>query len=176
MDCIKNTKNGAEIVTGYCAGTLDPSVAQEIGAHIGECAECRGEVQAQRAVWDALDTWTPVEVSGDFDARLYARIAAEQSGPAWVRWLRRTFQPATPMLWGKAVWWKAGVSLAAAGAALSLALLIGHVPNRTEVIEQKATVAKSVPASEDVDLQQVQQALDDLDILTPASQSPSSKL
>jgi len=158
-------------VTGYFAGTLDPSVAQEIGAHIRECAECHGEVEAQRAVWDALDAWTPVEVSGDFDARLYARIAAEQTGPSWLRWLRRTFQPATP-----SVWWKAGVSLAAAGAALSLALMIGHLPNRTEVMEQKATVAKSVPASEDVDLQQVQQALDDLDILTPASQSPSSKL
>lgn len=171
MDCVKNNKNGAEIVTGYCAGTLDPSVAREIGAHIGECAECRGEVEAQRAVWDALDAWTPVAVSGDFDARLYARIAQEQAGPAWRRWLRRTFQPAAPM-----VWWKAGVSLAAAGAALSLALLIGHLPNRTDVIEQKATVVKSVPASDDVDLQQVQQALDDLDILTPASQSPSSKL
>jgi len=176
MDCIKKNKNGAEIVTGFCAGTLDPSLAQEIGEHIAQCSECRGEVEAQRGVWDVLDAWTPVEVSGDFDARLYARIAAEQSGPAWLRWLQRTFQPATPLLREKMLWWKAGVSLAAAGAALSLALLIGHLPNRTEVIEQKATVAKSLPASEDVDLQQVQQALDDLDILTPASQSPSSKL
>lgn len=171
MDCINKNRQGAEIVTSCCAGTLDPAVAQEIEDHVGNCAECRAAVDAQRAVWQVLDAWTPVEVSQDFDARLYARIAREQSGPAWLRWLRRAFQPATPL-----VWWKAGVSLAAAGAALSLALVIPHLPDRGHVVERKATIAKSAPAQEDIDLQQVQQALDDIDMLTPSGQAASSKL
>jgi len=41
----------------------------------------------------------------------------------------------------------------------------------------KNTTVQSAPASEEIDLDQVQQALDDMDLLTPVgSQSPSSRL
>ena len=87
MDCIKNNKQGVEILTDYCAGSLNPKVAFEIDTHIQRCAECREMVEAQRTVWEMLDAWTPPEVSQNFDARLYARIAEERALPVW-RWVR----------------------------------------------------------------------------------------
>jgi anti-sigma-K factor RskA len=185
MDCIKNNKQGVEILTDYCAGILDPKVAFEIDTHIAQCADCRELVEAQRTVWEMLDAWTPPEVSRNFDARLYARIAQERALPVWRQWFERVFRPATPYQL-----WKPAVSLAAAGAVAALALLVvpGGLTDRTPFTEPAPSAHKTpsafknttvqVPAgSEDIDLDQVQQALDDMDLLTPvASQSPSSPL
>ena len=175
MDCIKNNKRGVEILTDYCAGILDPAVALEIDTHIAQCGECRGMVEAQRSVWEMLDAWTPLEVSPNFDARLYARIAQEQTVPAWRQWLGRLFRPVTP--YGI---WKPAVSLAAAG--LVVALVTGlRVPDLALVankdVAHKDTAYKSAVVyqgarqvnSSDIDLDQVQQALDDMDLLTPSN-------
>jgi anti-sigma factor RsiW len=189
MDCInKNNKRGVELLTDYCAGTLDPAVAVEIDTHTGECAKCRELVEAQRAVWEMLDAWTPLEVSRNFDARLYARIAAEQAQPAWRQWLRRVFLPT-----GFHPLWKPAVSLAAAGAVVALALATG-LPERLQFTQTapssyknttsykstsyyKGTTVQAAAGVEEIDLDQVQQALDDLELLTPAgSPSPSSRL
>ncbi len=190
MDCIKNNKQGVEILTDYCAGTAAPTVAAEIDTHIEQCAECRTTIEAQRAVWQMLDAWSPVEVSPDFDSQLYARIASQEGEPAWRRWLSRILQPATPYSW-----WKPAASLAAAGAVLSLALVMYPPPGRTVLGQQKSTIYQSAavqapansgtgsavssgvnPAagsSDEIDLQKVQQALDDLDIVAPVSQTSS---
>lgn len=185
MDCIKNNKQGVEILTDYCAGTANPVVAAEIDAHLKHCADCRATLDAQRAVWEMLDAWSPVEVSPDFDTRLYARIAGDQSQPVWRRWWSRILQPATPYSW-----WKPAASLAAAGAVLLLALTV-QTPNQTALLQQgrvqqesvpqklaqqKSTGAQSAASSDEIDLQQVQQALDDLDIVAPATQATSSPL
>lgn len=176
-------KQGVEILTDYCARILDPAVALEIDAHIAQCVKCREMVEAQRSVWEMLDAWTPREVSPNFDARLYARIAEEQSVPAWRRWLGRLFRPATP--YGI---WKPTVSLAAAG--LVVALVTGlRVPDPSLVankdVAHKSTVGykgvyqsvrQGSSGSSDIDLDQVQQALDDMDLLTPVGQTPSSPL
>ncbi len=183
MECIKNNKQGVEILTDYCAGAADPSVAAEIDAHIKQCAECKSLVEAQRTVWDMLDTWTPVEASRDFDSRLYARIAGEQGLPVWRRWWSRLTQPATPYSW-----WKPMVSLAAAGAIVSLALLVRMPEQQMAPAAHKTSVAHATTSSApvpsaasptgaanpgDIDLQQVQQALDDLDVVAPLTQAPS---
>jgi anti-sigma factor RsiW len=186
MDCIKKNRQGVEILTDYCAGILDPEAAAAIDAHIEQCAECRELVQAQRVVWEMLDAWTPLEVSRNFDARLYARIAEERAQPAWRQWLGRLFRPATPL-----GLWKPAISLVAAGAVLALALVVG-VPDKTpsafrspfaqptpsafKNTTYKSTTAPGLASSEEIDLEQVQQALDDLEMLTPAGQPPSSPL
>ena len=173
MDCIKNNQQGVEILTDYCAGAADPAVAAEISAHIQTCAECKALVDAQHTVWGMLDAWAPVEVSRDFDSRLYARIADDQAGPAWRRWWSRLTQPATPY-----AWWKPAVSMAIAGAIVSVALLT-RLPERTAPVppaipaSQTASAAPSAGGGQ-VDLQQVEQALDDLDVVTPANQAPSA--
>ncbi len=184
MDCIKNHKQGAEILMDYCAGTLDPGKAAQMETHTRQCPDCRALVEAQNAVWESLDAWTPVEVSRDFDSRLYARIASEQSGPSWLRWWRRLSQPATPY-----AWWKPMVSMAVAGAIVSMALIVhpvehtaslppksGVVQTTPQAVEAPAVASAPSPApaaagSEDIDLQQVEQALDDLDIVAPMNQT-----
>jgi anti-sigma factor RsiW len=176
MDCIKNNKRGVEILTDYCAGILDPQIAFEIDIHIAQCAECRRMVEAQRTVWEMLDAWTPLEVSPNFDARLYARIAEERAEPAWRRLLDRVLRPATPYSL-----WKPAVSLAAAGAMVALALVVG-IPENMPFTHTAPPATKSAAVhlnptgqagagAEEIDLQQVQQALDDLEMLTPVGQS-----
>jgi anti-sigma factor RsiW len=172
MICIKDNRQGAEILTDYCAGSLDPVRASELGTHLQECAECRKLAESQRAVWEMLEVWKPIEVSPDFDAKLYARIAQERTEPAWLRWWiegsRRIFRPAAPR-----PFWKPVVSLTAVGAVLFLAVM--RMPYSTSPV-QSAPSLKAQVSSQQIDVDQVEQALEDLDMLAPAGQAPSSKL
>src|ERR1700689_1574894 len=123
MICIKDNQQGAEILTDYCAGRLDPARASEFGTHLQECAECRKLTEAQTEVWEMLDVaLKPIEVSPDFDTRLYARIAQERREPAWRRgWREGTsqiFRPAAPR-----PLWKPVASLAAVAAVVFLAVM-----------------------------------------------------
>ena len=150
-------KNAAEIIIGYCAGTLEPRQRAEFERHFNGCAECSRVVNAQREVWETLDRWTPPAVSQDFDVRLYARIAREDAAPGWVRWLRRMFQPPVPR-----AAWKPAVSLAVACAVLAAGLVV-RAPHAGEGAQQVR--------AEHIDIEQVQTALDDIDVLMPPSPS-----
>lgn len=156
MECVTKHRDGADVLIDYCSGVLDGARAQEIERHIAECAGCRKIVEAQRELWQTLDRFAAPEVSSNFDARLYARIAEEEAAPAWKRWMLRIFAPAVPV----AVW-KPAVSLAAAGAVLAVALAV-RTPGVSEKVPQ-------VRAEHAVDIEQVADALDDLEMLTPAS-------
>ena len=94
---------------------------------------------SQRALWHTLDQWTPAEISPDFDARLYARIEREEAVPLWKRWLA----------WG----WRPALVTAVAAAAIVIGLFVHQPqpPSRTDT----------------VDIDQVEHALEDLDLLTP---------
>jgi anti-sigma factor RsiW len=152
MICLKDSLQGAEILTDYCAGALEPIRAAELEAHLHECAACRGEVDAQRNLWNALDVWPPVEVRPGFDARLYARIGAEGKQPWWASVTRPPFR-------------RTLIPAAAAAAVLAVALLNWSPANNS------VSHAPSAAVTERLDLQQVEQALDDMDLLTPVSQS-----
>ena len=155
MICPTKTKAGAEILVDYCAHRLDPAQVVEFERHIEACPDCRRSVERQRQVWQTLESWAPAGLSPDFDARLYARIAREQAASRWRQFWLRMFRPAAPL-----PWWKPGVSLAAAGAVLALGLVI-EIPNLGD--------AGSQMRSEKVDMDQVENTLDDLDMLTPQS-------
>ena len=137
--CPTKDKQSAEILLEYCAGTLDPDRALEFEKHAAECAECGRQVASQRALWQTLDQWTPAEIPPDFDARLYARIAREEATPPWKSWFT----------WG----WKPALLMAAACAAIVIGLYVHQPqpPTRTDT----------------VDIDQVEHALEDLDMLTP---------
>ena len=108
-----------------------------------ECAECRGFA----AVSERLDEFAAPEVSPGFDARLYARIAREEarvSLPSWRRWLWRPVAP-----------------LAAAAAVIALVLFL-HVPGTPDAAKQA-----SPTQSNKAEIEQVAQAVDDLDLLIP---------
>ena len=138
MICLNKNEQGAELLTGYLAKTLDAAGMAEVDRHIQECGECRGLV----SVWEKLDEFAAPEVTAGFDARLYARIAAEDARRPW--WRRLLWRPAVPLV--------------AAGALVGLGLLIA--PRTHDAAKQ----------SSQMDIEQVAQAVDDLDLLTPIAQ------
>jgi anti-sigma factor RsiW len=157
MNCLQNDPRGAEILMDYCAGKLDAIRSVEWETHFHECAACRERVDAHRRVWEALDEWKPVEVSPDFDARLYGSIAAE-AGRLW--WRRILAKPLVPIV----------------AAAAMLALVVARMPELRSTPQPRAVKTTAAPAGQRIDLQQLEQALDDMDMLTPVGQTSSSRL
>jgi anti-sigma factor RsiW len=155
MICAMQGRKGAEVLIDYCARRLAPARAAEFEKHLENCPDCRRAVNAQREVWNAMDGCTSIEVSPDFDARLYARIAEEEAAPAWRKWTRRVLTPAVPV-----AIWKPAVPLAAACAALVFTFVI-RTPEPRET-------AKQLRAEHVLDIEQVERTLADLDMLTPS--------
>ncbi len=162
MNCPTKENEDAEILLDYCAQTLSPLQTEEFEIHLKQCEDCSRLVAAQMEVWGALDTWTPVPVSSNFDARLYARIAEEQTAPAWQLWLRRVFHPPVPY-----PLWKSAVPLLAACAVLAAGLAV-RTPN-AKIVQHQLRADK-------VDIEQVEQTLEDFDILTPATQTSTGSM
>jgi anti-sigma factor RsiW len=88
MKCPLEAKRN-EVLLAYGSRKLDAGDSQLLEGHLESCPACRDFVQAQRAVWDALDVWQPAPVSADFDRRLYQRIDGQES---WFDRVMRPFQ------------------------------------------------------------------------------------
>jgi anti-sigma factor RsiW len=54
-------------------------LADETREHIAGCAKCAAELAEMEATWKLLDQWQAPEPSAFFDAKLYARLRAEQA-------------------------------------------------------------------------------------------------
>jgi hypothetical protein len=147
MICLAKNKDGADILVEYFGRTLEAQRTAELESHAAECAECRGLLGA----WNALDEWEAPEVSADFDAKLYARIAGESRVPWWKRAL---------VLPGFS--WKSAIPVAAGCGVLALALMI-HDPDGGPPALAPDAKAKL----EMVNMDQVEQVLDDLDLFAP---------
>ena len=154
MICLDLKKDkDAEILLNYATGLLAPAQVLELEQHAGHCSSCAKLLTAQREVWTALDTFSVPDVSVNFDQLLYARIAAEQQQALWARWWKRWFVefPA----------WKPALAGAVACAVLAVGLTVRapHADNSTK------------QASIDNDIEQVEQVLEDLEMLTPQASS-----
>jgi len=145
MTCLCKDQDGIERLMEYLGGPSTAERRAELELHAQECLECRGLLRA----WNALDEYAAPEVSTDFDAKLYARIAEDRQV-----WWRRMLWPSGPL-----AWWKPVIPVAAC-AALLAALLI-HVPGTAVDSDKQAKV-------EPVSIEQVEQALQDLELLAPA--------
>jgi hypothetical protein len=51
----------------------------EARKHIAECGACAAELAGMESTWKLLDEWQAPEPSTFFDAKLYARLRAEQT-------------------------------------------------------------------------------------------------
>lgn len=141
MICLSKHEQGADLLASYLAKTLDAPRMAELDRHIQECADCRGLA----SVWERLDEFAVPAVSPDFDARLYARIAREEARLlGWRRWLWRPVAP-----------------LAVAAAAVAVAVLLLHSPGTPDAAKQAS------PTSNNAEIEQVAQAVDDLNLLIP---------
>lgn len=102
-----------------------------------EGVECP-QCQALASVWAKLDEFPVPDVSRDFDTRLYARIAREKTLRPW--WYRLLWPPVAPV----------------AAAAVAALVLFMHAPS-PDASKQAGTA----------EIEQVAQAVDDLDLLIP---------
>ena len=151
MDCPLRLGEGTEVFVAYVNHTLPPGKEAAFQQHLEACADCRRTAEAQREVWSALDAWTPELVSSNFDEKLYARIAAEEQKPGWQRVLLGHLSGLN-LNWS----WKPAMPVAAACTALLAAFLL------------KSPVPEHLPQAgvqPNVDIEQVERALDDLDML-----------
>jgi anti-sigma factor RsiW len=147
MSCPQRTNDGAGLIVAYAARTLDSKGQAAFEEHLESCAICRETAAAQRAVWSALDELLPLPVSSNFDAKLYRRIAEEQHRAWWRRWPRAEWR------------WRPGMPVAAACAVLIVAFLLKTSGQFTE---------PSPPAQTRLQIEQVESALDDMDLLKQA--------
>ena len=138
MRCPLEFDKSAELIVGYGARTLAPEAAAEFELHLHSCEACRKMAAAQKAVWAALDAAERRElpVSPDFDRKLFQRIQAKQNRD-W--WLWRALVPATACL------------------ALATLFLLKQPDSMS-----MPKVQQPQPA---VQIDQVEHALDDMDLL-----------
>jgi anti-sigma factor RsiW len=78
-------------ILGYVDGRLKESERPDVEKHLAACAPCRVRVAEFRAVSGLLDELPVTEPSAAFDARVYARVAAEPVKQSW--WASVKFSP-----------------------------------------------------------------------------------
>jgi anti-sigma factor RsiW len=148
MRCPIETQESAELLLSYSARRLDAESTAILEAHMKLCPACREFRDGQRALWEALDQWEARPVTPDFDRRLYRRIEEQEQ----MSWWSRIFGPLRP------VFLRPALPLAATACLVLVAGLIGVDPGRVA-----APVAVDNPQIREVE--QVEHALDDLDML-----------
>jgi len=158
MDCLHNNQQGADLLVQHLSGTLDPARAAELERHEQECPDCR----ALLAVWNRLDDLPAPAVSEDFDTRLYARIAEETRLPWWRRMWLPTASRWRPM-------WRPALPAAAAACAVVVLALFIHDPDAVDPVTDDAAKQARIEPNGTGDVEQMVQALDDLELLSPVS-------
>jgi hypothetical protein len=73
MTCPEMNKNLADLFLE------SRPLSEEARKHIAECAGCAEEMAGMEKTWKLLDQWQAPEPSAFFDAKLYARLRAEQT-------------------------------------------------------------------------------------------------
>ena len=154
MDCPQRNSDGVELIIAYGARTLDPANEAAFERHLEVCASCREMAAEQRTVWSALDELTPLPVSSNFDAKLYQRIAEEEQYTWWQRLFRANWS------------WRPAMPVAAACAVLIVALLVKN---------SGPTVVPQQSAQPNLQIEQVQRALDDMDMLKQVGEAALEK-
>jgi anti-sigma factor RsiW len=138
MTCLN--ENNADQLLAYFDGTLPEADRRAIDAHAAQCADCR----ALLSVHSQLDPFTAPEVSSDFDAKLYARIAADAARPWW-----------------HVSNWKLVIPITAVAAMLAIGVFVAQ---RDPVIDEGHKQAVFQPTQVELE-----QALDDLELLMPVT-------
>ena len=122
--------------------------------------ECRRLYKQQQAVWRSMDEWLAPEPSSGFDRRLLAQIEAEQGRVGWFERLFGGFR----------------VPLAATVAVLLVAAVTVIQRQRPAMPEQGTAAAVLEPAESEY-MEQINRALDDLEMLADfAPPQPSGEI
>ncbi|MEZ5355684.1 MAG: hypothetical protein R2762_23875 [Bryobacteraceae bacterium] len=141
----------ASILLEYCDRTLSPDMAEGLERHFAVCADCREAVEAQRAVWAALDEFKPDFAVGAFDDEVLARVA-EESRPRWGRllaWPNFSSAPVIPL---------------AAAAMVLMAVMLFRAP-LADSTDDNGDGVRFLKSDLIVDVEQVDRTLDDIEML-----------
>jgi anti-sigma factor RsiW len=151
MNCPLKSRDQIELLLEYSAQQLTRERAASVDRHLEGCADCRRFVEEQQAVWAALDSWKGPEVTSGFDERLYRRI--ENDRPWWEALVRplRAFGSHRGLV---------------AAAAACLVITAGVV---LENASRPVAPPKPDTAVVDVQPEQVEKALDAMDVLSEFS-------
>lgn len=156
---------GPETVVEYCAGTLDRKAAMEFEQHAAVCADCKHALSEQQRLWTLLDVWDDVPISADFNRRLYKAIEREETLSPLKRYARLITARFTRFSW------RPVMPAAALAATLAVALMIG-----TPRPLPYSVAPDSQIKSEKIDVDQVERALDDVEMLQKLSDASSSAM
>ncbi|MCU1235340.1 MAG: putative transrane anti-sigma factor [Candidatus Solibacter sp.] len=151
MNCPLHIPENAQVLLDYGARKLDAERTETLERHMAICPGCREFAAGQRAMWEALDSWEAAPVSQDFDRKLYQRIEQEVS---WWDLLVRPFRPLMV---------RRGVPVAAAACLLVMAGVLIERPTGSPVPK------KDMAQMESVQPEQVEQALDTMEMLSEFS-------
>ena len=156
MRCPIESKEHAELLLDYCARKLDPAATRILEAHMSVCEPCRRFRDGQRALWESLDRWEAIEVSSDFNRRLYRRIDEEEARAGGLsRWWRETMRPLVV---------RPAVPLTAmAGLVLAVGFLLRQ-PAAPPVVPDAVAPA--------ADVEQVERTLEDMEMLRQFNLAP----
>jgi anti-sigma factor RsiW len=157
MNCPIQNEETAELLLAYTARRLDASKTAMLETHMDICSQCAEFRAGQELVWQALDAWEAPPVTPDFNRRLYQRIEAEAAQP----WYKRIFTSPIAM-------WKPVLPLAAACLLVVGAFVMDHAVPSTQPANQPAFRVSITDAD------QVENALDDLQLLRQLDSSTTS--
>jgi len=146
-----------DVLLDYVAGSLNAAQAAGFERHAKECSRCDALLASQAAVWRGLDEWKPEPVSAGFNRELWRRIDAE----------------AAPPLWSALRFWKQLAPLVAVLALVVTGYMLDHRAQQAVTAPAAVTVSTS-------EADQLERALDDLQLLetvdTASSAKPASDL
>lgn len=151
MECPQKTGDGVELIIAYAARTLDSQTELVFEQHLQSCASCQKVAAAQRTVWSALDELKPLPVSSNFDEKLYQRIAQENQAGWWQRLLQVNWS------------WRPAIPVAVACAILITAFMVKNFGSGS---------AAQTTVQPKVQIEQVERALDDMDMLKQVGVEP----
>ena len=153
MTCPLQNEN-PEFLMDFAAGSLDAVAMQKMELHVATCVECKGALDAQTAVWKALDEWEAMPVSIDFDAKLYERID-QQHSTVWGR-LKSAILPTEG--WMN---WRPAMSVAAVCLVLFGAFVL-RVPDLDTSFDNEEIAAITLEAHE---IEQAEKVLEDVEMV-----------
>jgi anti-sigma factor RsiW len=142
-----------ERLLDYVSGSLDTQEAALFEKHLQTCAACSEFVTGQKSVWESLDLFEPAPVSAAFERRLYERIAQT----SW--WGRLVAAVTVPFR--APAFLRQGLPLITAAAMLTAAVIVWERPSPAP----PPPAALSAEADQPLQPDQVQRALDDMEML-----------
>jgi anti-sigma factor RsiW len=154
MSC--SIENREEQLLDYVSGSLNTQQAALFEKHLETCAACSEFVTGQKSVWEALDLFEPAPVSSAFDRQLYERI----SRTSW--WDRLVASVSLPFR--APAFLRQGLPLMAAAAVLTTAVIVWERPSSAPA-PRPAELSAEVQSDQTLQPDQVQRALDDMEML-----------